>query len=83
MKTEQEIQEADKREREIEIEKIVADKAAYLEYSEATREAFEEYKHVWSPAREKWEAFQEPHSKRLQERLVAANKVEEEALAGV
>ena len=83
MKTEQEIQEADKRERKIKIEKMVADKAAQWEYNDATKEAWEEYDAVWKPAREKWEAFQGPYFKTLQGKLVAANKAEMEALAEV
>ena len=78
-----EVIEANRREAEIEAEAEAAERAAYLEYNEATKEAFAEYERVWLPAKAKWEAFQEPHFKRLQERLVAIQAAKMEALSEV
>lgn len=81
MRTKQEIREADKRELEIETEYKVADKAARLEFQEATKEAFAEYEAVWKPAREKWGAFSQPHFGTLRVRLATNRKTRDDALA--
>ena len=60
-----------------------ADKAAVQEYNEDTKEAFDRYKRIWKPAREKWEKFQQPHFRAVQAKLAANGKAETDALAEV
>ncbi len=79
MKTQQEIQEADKREREIGAEKAAADKAAHKEFVEATKEE----QALYLPALKRWLAFYRPYWEARQAKMVAAGKAEIEALAEV
>jgi len=83
IKTEQEVYEADKREVEIRAEREEADRVAYLEFNEATKEAFAEYKAVWYPAKERWEAFASPFLEKMRIRVSANIKAEAEALVTV
>ena len=80
MKTELEIQEADEKEKRIEEERKVADKAACLEFHEATKEEWDRYKKVWNPAKKRWEKFSKPHFDNLRTRLAANEKAEFAAL---
>lgn len=82
-KTPEEILEADKREKEIEAIFQGEDKAARREFGEATKEERELYESIWKPAWERWEAFVEPHFKKVQARSVANLKKKREALAEV
>jgi len=81
MKTEQEIQEANKRERETEVERDRADRAARLEYEKATKEEWDRYEALWKPAKERWETFSRPFFEVWQAKRVVNGKAESEALA--
>jgi len=82
-KTEEEIREADRKEAEIKKACEAEDRAVYLEFNEATKGEFELYTSIWHPAKERWEAFAEPHFKELFAKQAANRKVMEKALAEV
>ena len=83
LKSEQERLEADKRELEIVAELTAANNAAQVEFSKATKEEWERYERIWTPARERWAAFIRPYFEALAAKMVANQKAGDEAFAKV
>ena len=80
MKTEQEIQEADRKDQEIRVKSWRKEKAAQLAFDKATNEESEEFEKVVRPAQERWKTFSAPYRESLRLKLLDIRKEKDDAI---
>lgn len=83
VKTEQEVQEANRKAQEIEEEAEREEKAARGVFNKATEKESKKFEKAVRPAQERWKKFSSPHLMILSDKLSDIRKAKNNAIAGL